>query len=48
MQDNEEDKNSKDLKDTVFESILKQDGGSIRQSPRETCRVQRFVFVDVH
>ena len=42
VQDNEEDKNSKDLKNTVFESILKQDGGSILQSPRETCRVQRL------
>ena len=42
MQDNEEDKNSKDLKNTVFESILKEDGGSILQCPRETCRVQRL------
>ena len=42
MQDNEEDKNSKDLKNTVFESILKEDGGPFLQCPRETCRVQRL------
>ena len=41
-QDNEETNNSKDLKNMIIKSILKQDGGLISPSHRETCGIQHL------
>ena len=45
-QDNEENNNSKDLKNMIIKSMPKQDGGLILRSHRETCRGIQHVRPD--